>query len=230
MRTALAVATAPLALTLLIGAGFSSDGEAQPEAGINSAALPSLARQLLPQLADDMASQCPDLPVLWVLAETQAESGWNPRAYSTAGAAGLLQMMPATWRQAGGKGAAWPPSTGPASTHPVWNPRVHLQVALGWMCGNLRLVQAHLRAARKPIEALDALAVCHIAGCSRVTASATGIPRPGEAGCAARCVHEIAAYLAAIHHWVHAFAAPVAAGTTSGSAPAPTGAGRPAAW
>src|SRR5215213_2472662 len=196
MRTALAVATAPLALTLLIGAGFSSDGEAQPEAGINSAALPSLARQLLPHLAADLASQCPDLPVLWVLAETQAESSWNPRAYSAAGAAGLLQMMPATWIQAGGNGAAWSPSTRPAATHPVWNPSVHLQVAIGWMCGNLRLVQAHLLAARKPIEVLDALAVCHIAGCSRVTDSVTGIPRPGEAGCAAGCARQITAYLA----------------------------------
>src|SRR3954452_14133632 len=104
MRTALAVAAAPLALALLIGAGFSSDGEAPPEAGINSAALPSLARQLLPQLAAELARTCPDLPVLWVLAEAQAESGWNPHAYSAAGAAGLLQMMPATWRQAGGNG------------------------------------------------------------------------------------------------------------------------------
>src|SRR4051794_9045954 len=79
MRTALVIAATPLTFTLLIGAGFGSDGEAPPEAGINSAALPPLARQLLPQLGADLASECPDLPVLWVLAETQAESGWNPR-------------------------------------------------------------------------------------------------------------------------------------------------------
>ena len=39
------------------------------------------------------------------------------------------------------------------------------------------------RRAGKPATALDAMLVCHVAGCSRVTGSASGVPQAGEAGC-----------------------------------------------
>src|SRR4051794_5267568 len=92
-----AAVAAPIALTLLIGAGFSTDADTQVEAGVNVDVLPQLARDLLPVLEGELHAHCPDLPALWVLAETQAESGWDPHAFSTAGAAGLLQLTPATW-------------------------------------------------------------------------------------------------------------------------------------
>src|SRR3954469_7310551 len=85
---------APMALTLLIGAGFAADAETEVEAGVNVAVLPQLARDLLPVLEGELHAHCPELPALWVLAETQAESGWDPHAFSTAGAAGLLQLTP----------------------------------------------------------------------------------------------------------------------------------------
>ena len=178
-------------------------------AGVNLAAVPALARQMLPFLQQRLDADCPELPALWVVAETEAESGWDPHAFSPAGAAGLLQFMPGTWVSAGGPGGSWPTSARPPSSHPVWDPATHLAIAVPFMCANLRLVTAHLHARGKPTSPLDALAVCHIAGCSRVLGSATGIPRPGEVGCDAGCVQQITAYLAAIHRYVEAYAAPV---------------------
>lgn len=223
----LAAVAVPLALVLFLGAGFTEQDDALATAGVNvgvdAAAVPPLARELLPYLERTLTSSCPDLPALWVVAEVQAESSWNPRAYSPAGAAGLLQMMPGTWVEAGGAGGSWTTSAGPTSDHPVWDPRTHLRVAVAWMCANLRLVSAHLRATGKPTEVLDALAVCHIAGCSRVTGSATGIPRRGEAGCGTSCVKQITDYLAAIHRWTRAYASPVTglAGGAAGAGAAP---------
>src|SRR4051794_28405138 len=128
---------APMALTLLIGAGFSADADTEVEAGVNVAGLPPLSRGLLPLVGGGLHAHCPELPALWVLAETQAESGWSPHGFSTAGAAGLLQLTPATWVAAGGGGGAWSRSARPLPGHPVWDPSAHLQVAVRWMCGNL---------------------------------------------------------------------------------------------
>jgi Transglycosylase SLT domain len=210
------VAAAPVGLVVLLTAGFAAQDDAAEAsvtvgsaAGVNVHAVPALARQMLPLLQRHLDAECPELPALWVIAETQAESGWNPRAFSPAGAAGLLQFMPGSWTAAAGPGGAWPTSTPPPSDHPVWHPATHLAIAVPFMCANLRLVTAHLHATGKRTSPLDALAVCHIAGCSRVARSATGTPRPGEAGCDSGCVQQITAYLRAIHHYVEAFAAPI---------------------
>ena len=117
MRPAwVAAAAAPVALTLLLGAGFSAQDDAQAaltSLGVDPAAVPAQARALLPFLQQTLTRDCPDLPALWVVAETQAESGWDPRAFSPAGAAGLLQLMPGTWVEAGGAGGTWPTAPRP---------------------------------------------------------------------------------------------------------------------
>ena len=45
--------------------------------GVAAAVLPALARQSLPLISDLTAAECPELPPLWVVAQVQAESGWD---------------------------------------------------------------------------------------------------------------------------------------------------------
>ena len=166
--------------------------------GVAAAALPALARTSLPLISDLTAASCPELPPLWVVAQVQAESGWDAgqHAEQPGGVAGLYQLDQASWVAAGG--SAWgsdPPADGAA----VLSPEAHLRTAIPWVCANLRAVTAHLAAAGKPTAPLDAMLVCHIAGCARVTDSHTGIPAPGEAGCDERCVQLIQRYIAAVH-------------------------------
>jgi hypothetical protein len=61
----LAAGAAPVALTLLLGAGFSAQDDAlaatSPTLGVDPAAVPPLARDLLPFLQDTLHNTCPDL-------------------------------------------------------------------------------------------------------------------------------------------------------------------------
>lgn len=47
----------------------------------------------------DEAAQRFELPASWIGAVLRAESGGDPRAVSSAGAMGLMQIMPATWQE-----------------------------------------------------------------------------------------------------------------------------------
>lgn len=193
----------------LISAGpaAAEDPPASPT-GVNAAALPALARESLPLISDLAASECPELPPVWVVAQVQAESGWDPGLHADGpeGAAGLYQFGQRNWVAAGG--AAWP-SDPPGAGADVLSPRAHLRIAVPWVCANLRAVTAHLKATGKPTAPLDAMLVCHIAGCGRVTGSRTGIPSAGEAGCAERCAQVIARYVDAVHANVTRFSAPI---------------------
>ena len=71
---------------------------------------------------------------------------------------------------------------GPPPRHhadaPVFQPEPHLQLAIPFLCANLRTATAHLAATGKPASPLDALLVCHIAGCGRVTRLPHRHPHP----------------------------------------------------
>ncbi len=221
MNAALAIAAVPTALVVLVGGALSTESEEMAGYTLDVSSLPEAARESLAMLEDARVEHCPELPLVWLVAQIQAESGWDPRAYSSAGAAGLLQLMPGTWSEAG-DGTGWDAVAGPLPDHPVWKPADHVEVALPWMCANLRTVAAHLAESGKPTPPLDALAVCHVAGCSRVTGSVTGIPDAGEAGCDDACATTVRAYVDAIHDWVVTFSRPVPAGITPvGDAAAP---------
>lgn len=238
LRRLPALGLAVLAGLVLIGAGPAA--AADPPAattGVDAAALPALARESLPLITDLTATACPELPPLWVVAQVQAESGWDPGLHADGpdGAAGLYQFGQRNWASAGG--AAWALGP-PAADADVLSPQAHLKIAVPWVCANLRAVTAHLKATGKPTAPLDAMLVCHIAGCGRVTGSRTGIPTAGEAGCAERCAQVIARYIDAVHGDVARFAAPVTPLPTPvpaepapvRAAPAPAAPTAPAAW
>ena len=195
---AVAMLAVGMVMTVVISAAVGGgDGEAEAvEGGVNVAALPPAAVELLPDLQRILAARCPELPAPWLIAEIEVESSWNPRAYSSAGAAGLTQMLRASWAEAiGASPGNWPVGSRPPDSHQVWEPVTHLEYAVPWMCTNLRSITKHVLATGKPITPLQAMAVCHIAGCGRVTASATGFPAPGDAGCGEKCTVEVRTYV-----------------------------------
>jgi Transglycosylase SLT domain len=186
------------ALVMLAATTIGSDDDAlgaAADATVNVGTLPPAAVAMLPDVQRILGTSCPELPVAWLVAQVEAESAWNERAYSPAGAAGLTQMMRGSWAEAGGSVENWPEAGGPGDTHPVWDPIVHFETAVPWMCTNLRAITQHVAETGKPLTGLQAMAVCHIAGCSRVTGSATGIPQPGEAGCSAPCSADVQNYV-----------------------------------
>ncbi|WP_143030242.1 hypothetical protein [Pseudonocardia oroxyli] len=211
-------------LVLVMGlAGLTGGLLTQPPAsGIAVDRLPTLARQLLPDVERIVAASCPELPVVWVLAHVQAESSWRPEAFRgdrNGGSAGLYQLNQQNWILTGG--TPWA-STPPPADADVLQPVDHLTRAVPWVCQNLRTMTAHLAATGKPTSPLDAMLVCHIAGCSRVADSATGVPQAGEAGCGADCAELIQNYIAAVHQLVETYSAPAGPASIAGlRAPAP---------
>ena len=205
MRVPKAVRGPLLALLgLVLGVAPGGDVTA-PSSGVDTTHLPATARRYLPLITDLTAQQCPELPPVWVVGQVAAESGWDPAAEG-GGVAGLLQFDELTWVAAGG--APWPRPE-PRPGDPVLDPETHLRVAVPWLCSTLRAVEEHLAVTGKTATPLDAVLVCHIAGCSRVTGSASGVPRAGEAGCDGRCAALVARYLDAVHGHVREYSAPV---------------------
>jgi hypothetical protein len=211
------------ALILMASTTIGTDDAMSAAAGAstNVAALPPAAAALLPDVQRILATSCPELPVAWLVAQIEVESAWNERAYSHAGAAGLVQMMRGSWAEAGGSLDGWPAGGRPGPAHPVWDPIPHLEVALPWMCVNLRSISRHVAETGKPLTALEAMAVCHIAGCSRVTRSASGIPQAGEAGCAAACAADIRNYVTRVTELYEAYSAPAVTRAAIGPLPGP---------
>ncbi len=211
----------------LLGALPAQAADPSPAtSGVDTTTLPALARESLPLIVDLTSTGCPELPPVWVVAQVQAESGWDAGLHSDepGGPAGLYQFGQRNWIAAGGK--AWA-SDPPGPDADVLTAADHLKIAVPWVCANLRAVTAHLKATGKTAAPLDAMLVCHIAGCGRVTGSRTGVPTAGEAGCAARCAQVIGRYIDAVHGNLKRFAAPPVA--PPATTPPPTGAPKPAA-
>ncbi len=197
-----------------------------PSSGVDAARLPAAARRYLPLVTDLTAQQCPELPPLWVVAQVEAESGWDPAAVGD-GVAGLLQFDQLTWMAAGG--TAWS-ARSPRPGDEVLDPDAHLRVAIPWLCTTLRAVTGHLVESGKRASALDAMLVCHIAGCGRVTGSASGVPLAGEAGCDERCAALVTRYLDAVHDLVRQYAVTdPTPGTDTTASPTDGHAARPSA-
>jgi len=229
LRTPLAAALAASVGLLLLGAAGDETDVPGPASGVAATVLPQAARESLALITELTARQCPELPPVWLVAQVEAESAWDPEAVTGSGdttAAGLLQFGQQTWLAAGGR----PWSAGaPAPGDDVVHAEAHLRVAVPWLCTVLRAVGGHLTETGKTADPLDAMLVCHIAGCGRVTGSATGIPQAGEADCGQRCAEVVARYVDTVHEHLDRFSvAPAPAGTGGGEVGVPGGA--PAAW
>ncbi|WP_214406251.1 transglycosylase SLT domain-containing protein [Pseudonocardia lacus] len=205
---------AVLAPLLLIGVAVggaavtTATRHAHTAAGVDPTTIPPLAAELLPYIVELTATRCPELPPLWVIAHVDAESAWDPAAFSTdrnGGAAGLYQLNQANWTTAGGQ--AWT-TTPPATDADILQPARHLDIAIPWICANLRRAADHLATTSATTDPLDGMLVCHIAGCGRVTDSATGVPRAGEAGCDRSCADLVSRYIARVHANLGRFALP----------------------
>ena len=206
-HSSLVAAFAALAAMLLMGAAPADPPASDRVSGVATDAVPAPARDALPLITELTATHCPELPPVWVVAQVQAESGWDATLTSSreGGPAGLYQFSGQNWEAAGGR--AWA-SDPPERDDDVLSAEAHLRVAVPWVCANLRAVTAHLQTTGKPTAPLDAMLVCHIAGCGRVTGSETGMPQPGEAGCGERCAQVVARYVAAVHANLERFSAP----------------------
>lgn len=204
LRRTLAVALAALVGLLLLGAAPAPEPDGEPVPGVDVAAVPEAAREWLPLIGDLTATGCPELPPVWVVAQVQVESGWDASlvAGGPGGPAGLYQFGADSWRAAGGD--AWSADP-PVAGDDVLDVEAHLRVAVPWICTNLRAVARHLTDTGKSADPLDAMLVCHLAGCARVAGSATGVPVAGEASCGARCAEVIRSYVDAVHAEVARF-------------------------
>lgn len=82
----------------------------------------------------EAAQRCPLVSERVLAAQIAAESSWNPDAVSPAGAQGIAQFMPSTWKQYGidgdGDGIA-----------DIWNPIDAIHSAAKMNCVNRRLVR-----------------------------------------------------------------------------------------
>ena len=207
-KFALATIMVLMAGVVSIGAIVATDATPTGGTGLAVDALPAAAAPLVDVLVT-AGTACPQMPLARAAAHVTTESGWNPRAVNaTSGASGLVQFMGSTWP---GYGPGGPWGSRPPADHPVFDPATHLDAAMTLFCAHLSAMEAHLATSGKPIDLLDAVAVCHVAGCSRVTASATGIPGPGDTaatGCGAGCIATIRAYLERINTLTDAYTAP----------------------
>ncbi|SEB30167.1 CHAP domain-containing protein [Arthrobacter woluwensis] len=98
-------AAGAVALVLFMSAVFMGVlGAAPPQAAFDDCSVPvagaaPVSGTIPKQYADDLrkASKVSGIPVPWLAAQIQQESGWNPTIVSPAGAVGIAQFMPGTW-------------------------------------------------------------------------------------------------------------------------------------
>ena len=143
-----------LASGLLIGGASPGSASAQPMAPTAAYSVTSYAALI------DEAAQRFELPASWIRAVLRAESGSDPRAVSSAGAMGLMQIMPATWdelRVHHGLGAD------------PFDPR-----------DNILAGAAYLRQLHDRYGSIRAMLAAYNAGPARYEASLTGTPLPPE--------------------------------------------------
>lgn len=107
-----------------------------------------------------------------IAAQIEAESGWNPRAGSGAGAQGIAQFMPATWASVGLDGDG----DGRAD---VWNAHDAIWTQGHYMCNLVSQVESAKKSGRVQGDTLQLALAAYNAGMGSVLSSG-GIPQYSE--------------------------------------------------
>lgn len=131
VRAVIALVTCAVVLAGIVGGTILAVGSARSAGYLGGpVVVPVEYRDVIREAAD----RCPAVPVEVLAAQIAAESGWDDRAVSPAGARGIAQFMPATWRQYGidanGDGRI-----------SVWDPVDAIHSAAALNCVNRRLVR-----------------------------------------------------------------------------------------
>lgn len=153
-RDGVQVRYAVLMVTVLFASTLPAAVVAQPQPAERAASSDPYAAHIAE------ASQRFGVPVTWIRAVLRAESAGDPRAISSAGAMGLMQIMPATWAELrvryrlGGD---------------VYDPR-----------DNILAGTAYLRELHDRYGSVTAMLAAYNAGPGRYEASLSGRPLPAE--------------------------------------------------
>lgn len=86
-------------LIMLLGGGVAAD--AATAVGTPAGLRPGTVPAEYEAMVQRAARTCPGITAPLLAAQLDAESGWNPRAISPAGAQGLAQFLPGTWQGEG---------------------------------------------------------------------------------------------------------------------------------
>lgn len=108
---------------------------------LDPAKVPQRYHDLLRSAAED----CPGLSVAVLAAQLKQESGFNPKARSSAGAMGIAQFMPGTWASSGIDGNG-------DGKKDVWNPEDAIPSQGRMMCKLLATAKKHPRYRGSPTE------------------------------------------------------------------------------
>ena len=115
---------------------------------------------------------CQEVSPALIAAQIDVESGWNPRAQSSAGAMGISQFMPQTWAAVGKDGDG----DGKAD---IMNPHDAILTQGHYMCDHITRAQTDIKAGRLSGEAADLALAAYNAGYGAVL-NAGGIPDYAE--------------------------------------------------
>ena len=117
-------------------------------------------------------SICPEITPPLIAAQIEAESNWNPKAGSHAGAQGMAQFMPATWASAGKDGDG----DGKAD---ILNPQDAIYSQGVYMCSLASEVKERISAGKLKGDVAQLALAAYNAGMGAVD-SAGGIPQNSE--------------------------------------------------
>jgi soluble lytic murein transglycosylase-like protein len=134
-------ALALIAVLAVVIAGLAAIGaflaipKIQRDGNLGPVAMPIVVPEEYRPLLRKAAKRCPQVPVEVLAAQIAAESSWDPQAVSPAGAQGIAQFMPATWKQYG-------IDANRDGVRDVWDPRDAIPSAAALNCVNRKLVKA----------------------------------------------------------------------------------------